>query len=51
MRPSFDFIEKKMSNGKFVLNTYHVKFYYLNFEGETQFILWKGVHGGDDDEI
>ena len=35
----FDFIERKMSNGNFVLNTYHLKFYYLNFEGETQFIL------------
>ena len=39
----FDFIGRKMSNGNFVLNTYHLKFYYLNFEGETQFILWKGV--------
>ena len=35
----FDFIGRKMSNGNFVLNTYHLKFYYLNFEGETQFIL------------
>ena len=41
----FDFIERKMSNGNFVLNTYHLKFYYLNFEGETQFILWKGEYG------
>ena len=44
----FDFIGRKMSNGNFVLNTYHLKFYYLNLKAKHNLYCEREYEDGTD---